>query len=191
MSTITKRLTVDQYEAMVENGILPETKRFELIEGRIVEKDMKEPVHCVTVQRTLRAVEPLLPPGWHAVKEEAVRIPSRRSEPEPDVSIVRGSIDDYTDRHPGATDIALVVEVTRTTAAKDRRLARVYGAGGIPVCWIVNVPRRRLEVYSNPAPGAPGYPAPVWLGESESVDLIIDGQTVGRIAVADLLPRRP
>jgi hypothetical protein len=30
----------------------------------------------------------------------------------------------------------------------------------------------------------------VWLGESESVDLVIDGQVVGQIAVADLLPRR-
>ena len=43
MSTITKRLTVDQYDQMVENGILPETNRFELINGRIVEKDVKNP----------------------------------------------------------------------------------------------------------------------------------------------------
>ena len=42
MSTITKRLTVDQYDQMVENGILPETNRFELIKGRIVEKDDEE-----------------------------------------------------------------------------------------------------------------------------------------------------
>ena len=63
-----------------------------------------------------------------------------------------------------------------------------YGAAGIPVYWIVNIPNRQLEVYPNPAGGV--YPAPVWLGESESVDLIIDGQAVGRIAVADLLPRR-
>ena len=190
MSTITKRLTVDQYEAMVENGILPETNRFELLNGRIVEKDVKQPAHCTATARTRRALEHLIPPGWHVRQEDPVRIPSRRSEPEPDVSVVRGSIDDYTDHHPGAADVALVVEVTRTTAAKDRRLARVYGAGGIPVYWIVNVPRRRLEVYSNPAPGVPGYPAPVWLGESESVDLVIDGQVVGQIAVADLLPRR-
>ena len=151
----------------------------------------KGPLHLVAVQRTLHAIEPLLPPGWHAVKEEAVRIPNRGgSEPEPDVSIVRGSIDDYTDHHPGAADVALVVEVTRTTAAKDRRLARVYGASGIPVYWIVNVPRRGSRCTPNPAPSAPGYPAPVWLGESESVDLIVDGQVVGQIAVADLLPRR-
>ena len=33
MSTITKRLSVDQYDQMVEHGILPETNRFELIKG--------------------------------------------------------------------------------------------------------------------------------------------------------------
>jgi Uma2 family endonuclease len=187
VSIITKRLTVDQYEAMVENGILPETNRFELINGRIREKDMKGPLHRVAVQRTLQAIVPLLPAGWHAAKEEAVRIPNRRSEPEPDVSVVRGSIDDYTDHHPEAADVALVVEVTRTSAAKDRKLARVYGPAGIPVYWIVNVPKRRLEVYSNPAGGV--YAAPVWLGESDTVELVIVGVTVGRIAVADLLPR--
>ncbi len=187
MSTTTKRLAVDQYEVMVENGILPETNRFELIEGRIVEKDRKEPVLCVTVQRTLRAVERVLPPGWHARKEDPVRIPNRRSEPEPDVSVVRGSIDDYTSRHPGAADVALVVEVTRTTAAEDRRLARVYGPGGIPAYWIVNFPRRQLEVYTDPDP-AGAYRSRLDYRPGDDVPVVIDGREVGRIAVADLLP---
>ena len=38
MSTITKRLSVEQYEAMIENGILRESNRFELIEGKLVER---------------------------------------------------------------------------------------------------------------------------------------------------------
>jgi Uma2 family endonuclease len=189
MSTIAKRLTVDQYDQMVENGILPETNRFELIYGRIVEKDMKDPAHRVATLSTAEAIRRLLPPGWHVANEQPVRIPRRRSEPEPDVSVVRGSIGDYTDHHPGPADITLVVEVTRTTAAKDRKLARVYGGGNIPVYWIVNIPARQLEVYSNPAGGL--YPPPTILGETESVDLIIAGTVVGRIAVADLLPRRP
>ena len=189
MSTIAKRprLSVAVYDRMVEHGILPETNCLELINGRIVEKEMKDPAHRVATRRTLRAVERLLPPGWYVSKEDPVRIPNRRSEPEPDVSVVKGSIDDYTDRHPGPADVALIVEVTRTSAATDRKLARVYGAGGIPEYWIVNVPKRRLEVYSSPIGGA--YPAPRVLGEGESVDLIIGGQIVGAIAVADLLPR--
>jgi Uma2 family endonuclease len=188
MSTVAKRLSVAQYEQMIANGILPETNRFELIEGRIVEKDVKGPSHPTTVRRTMRAVERLLPAGWHVRKEDPVRIPKRRSEPEPDLAVVRGDDDAYEEDHPGPGDIALVVEVTRTTAATDRALARTYGGGGTPHYWIINIRRRQLEVYSNPVGGA--YPAPTILGETESVDLILDGQVVGRIAVADLLPKR-
>ena len=187
MSTgIKRRLSVDQYEQMVKHGILPETNRFELINGRIVEKDVKQPPHCVATSLTHDTIGQLRPAGWHIRQEAPVRIPNRRSEPKPDLSVVRGVVRDYAARHPDPADIALVVEVTRTTAAKDRGLARrVYGPGGIPVCWIVNVPRRRLEVYSNPTAG--GYPPPQILGESEAVELVIGGQVLGRIAVADLL----
>jgi Uma2 family endonuclease len=188
VSTITKRLSVDQYDQMVEYGILPETNRFELINGKIVEKDVKRPPHVTATAFTRQAVERLLPSGWHVRQEAPVRIPNRRSEPEPDLSVVRGGIKDYVTRHPEPPDVALVVEVTRTTASKDRALARVYGPAGIPVYWIVNIPRRRLEVY----PGAPGvagaYPKPTILDESASVELVIDGQPLGLIAVADLLP---
>ncbi len=186
MSTITKRLTVDQYDQMVENGILPETNRFELINGRLVEKDVKNPAHSIATECARRSIERLLPPGWCTRQEQPVRIPNRRSEPEPDVSVVRGAVKDYVNRHPDPDDVALVVEVTRSSVAKDRALSRVYGRGGIPVYWIVNVPRRRLEVYEGPTGGA--YPAPTFLAETEWVELIVRGQVVGQIAVADLLP---
>src|SRR4051794_18907539 len=188
MRSQVRGLTVDQYERMVARGILPETNRFELIEGRIVEKDVKRPPHTSSVGKCQIAIGRLLPAGWHARKEDPVRIPGRRSEPEPDVSVARGGPDDYEGRHPGPGEVALAVEVSRTTVAKDRRLGPIYAAAGTPAFWILDVKRRRLEVYSGPAEGA--YPPPQVLGESESVELVIDGVVVGRIAVADLLPRR-
>ncbi len=76
--------------------------------------------------------------------------------------------------------------VTLEGVPRLRGRARVYGPGGIPVFWIVNIAGRQLEVYSAPIRGA--YPAPRILGETESVELIIQGQAVGQIAVRDLLP---
>jgi Uma2 family endonuclease len=190
MSTIAKLYTVDEYERMIESGALTETNRSELIEGEIVEKELKNPAHPTATRRTVKAIERLLPPGWHVRKEDPVRIPSRKSEPEPDVAVVRGDDDAYEDRHPGPDDVALVVEVTRSTVAKDRALAKTYGGGGVPVYWIVNLIDRQLEVYAA-GPAGGGYLAPKILGETDSVELVIDGQVVGRIAVADLLPRRP
>jgi hypothetical protein len=84
--------------------------------------------------------------GWDARKEEPVRIPNRRSEPEPDVSVVRGSVDDYATRHPDPEDVALVVEVTHSSLAKDRALARIDAGEGIPAYSIVNVPGRRRSI---------------------------------------------
>ncbi len=186
LSTIPKRLTVDLYDQMVEYGILPETNHLELIEGRIVEKARQTPRSCYSSESCREAVADLVPAGWHVRCGNPVCVPARDSETEPDVSVVRGRIRDYCDHHPGPDDVALVVEVVRWDVAEERRLAATYGGGGIPTYWIVNVAGRLLEVYANPAGGA--YPAPRILTETESVDLIIEGQVVGQIAVATLFP---
>ncbi len=188
MSTITQPITVEEYERMVEDGTLAEDSRVELIEGRLVEKMAKSNEHRTATQRAHRAIGRLLPAGWHVCKEDPVRIPGRNSEPEPDLSVVRGDIDDHADQPPGPGDIALIVEVARSSMADDRGLAVTYGSAGIPVYWIVNVDDRQLEVYCQPTGGA--YPAPAVLNETDKVDLVIDGQVIGQIAVADLLPKR-
>ena len=95
MSTITKRLSVDQYEAMIENGILPESNRWELINGKLVEKMTKGGRHSASSERSWRVLHGLVPAGWHVRIEKPIRIPDRDSEPEPDVSVARGKTADY------------------------------------------------------------------------------------------------
>lgn len=51
----------------------------------------------------------------------------------------------------------------------------------------MNIPRRQLEVYADPVNGT--YPTPTILKATEAVDLVIEGQVIGQIAVADLLPK--
>ncbi|MGC8639679.1 MAG: Uma2 family endonuclease [Isosphaeraceae bacterium] len=187
-TTTIKGLSVETYDKMVEKGILPESNRFELIEGRIVEKMTKEGPHCGSSERSWRLIDALLPPGWHVRIEKPVRIPSRKSEPEPDVSVARGSHKDYDDRHPGPGDVALVVEITDSSLRKDRRLARVYAAAAIPAYWIIDVRRRCVERFAGPDEGE--YRSHEILGEGDSIDLVIEGRVLGQIAVADLLPEK-
>jgi len=181
------RLTVDQYEAMVDAGIFTKHDRLELIEGLLVAKMTKKPDHSVGSEKCRRRIDRALPPGWHTRQEQPIRIPERESEPEPDIAVARGEVEDYETRHPGPADIALVVEVARSSVAADRAMTRTYGGCGIPVYWIVNVADRQLEVYAGPTEGA--YPEPTILPESATVELIIAGDIVARIPVADLLPR--
>jgi len=180
------RLSVAKYEAMVASGAFTKQDRFELIEGTLVEKMTKNPPHSVALVLCQGAIDQALPPGWHTRPEQPVSIPSRDSEPEPDVAVVWGQVRAYLDHHPGPADVALIVEIADSSLDDDRAMAATYGGGGIPAYWIVNVAGRQLEVYGNPVGGA--YPAPRNLGEADSVDLVIDGLVVGTIAVADLFP---
>src|SRR5262245_10171813 len=181
------RLSVEKYEAMVASGVFTKRDRLELIEGMLVEKMTKGRRHSVASVNSRLAIERVLPEGWHVEVENPVRIPTRRSMPEPDISVVRGVADDYQDLDPGPPDVALVVEVSDSSLEDDRAMAQTYGGGGIPVYWLVDLVNRRLQVSAHPVERV--YPHPTILGETEAVELILGGQAVARIAVADLLPR--
>src|SRR4051794_36567951 len=171
------RFTVERYEDLIKREVFTKRDRLELIEGVLVAKMTKGTHHSTGVTKCWRMIDRAVPPGWHVRVETPVRLPTQSSMPEPDVSVARGDIDDYADRNPDPADIALVVEVSDSSLEEDRAMAPIYGGGGIPAFWIVNVADRQLEVYSSPTGGA--YQARTILGETESVDLIIDGQVVG------------
>ena len=181
------RLSVDQYEAMVDSGVFTKRDRFTLINGFLVAKVPKSPRHTYIAKNLARKLQRLVPSGWDVRIEDAVRL--AESKPEPDVSIARGDIEDYADRDPGPADLALVVEVAASSLSEDRQMANVYGPAGVPVYWIVNLKAREIEVYSLlKRRGASGYGKPRVFKAGQSVPLVIEGVEVGRIAVADILP---
>jgi Putative restriction endonuclease len=184
------RMTVEQYEAMVASGAFNARDRFHLINGYLVAKLTQNPPHVVADELCGGELVRLLPPGWHVLAGKPIRLPARDSEPEPDRCIMRGSIRDFEDRHPGPDDIALVIEVADSSLQDDRAMASaVYGSAGIPVSWIVNLVDRQIEVHTDPAPQ--GYRRRADFPEGLAVAVVIDGQHVGQVAVADILPRRP
>jgi Uma2 family endonuclease len=176
------RFTVDEYERMAE---VLDGCRVELIDGYLVKKMPKKPPHVWAVRCIVEAMPSLLPPGWTWWKEDPVRIPAF-DEPEPDVAVLRGAAEDYRDRIPDASDVALLVEVAETTLARDRgqKLA-AYARSGIAVYWIVNLVDRQVEVYTGPGPD--GYSSRVDFTAGQHVPVVIDGVEVGRIAVSDML----
>jgi Uma2 family endonuclease len=186
VSTITRLMTVDEYEAKVASGEIPEDSRVELIDGRLVRKVTKNTAHSFSVCAVHDSLTALVPVGYSVRQECPVRIPPL-SEPEPDASVVQGTRARYKKRHPGPVEIALIVEVADSSLADDRALVVTYGAAGIPVCWIVNLRDGQVEVYTDPDP-AGGYRSRVDYQPGQDVPVVIDGQEVGRIAVADLLP---
>jgi Uma2 family endonuclease len=179
------RMTVDEYERMA--GVLNDP-RVELIDGYLVRKTGKKPPRAWAVGNILEAIVALLPNGWTWRKEDPVRIPEF-DEPEPDVTVVRGSRDDYRDRHPEAGDVTIIVEVSESTLDRDRgKKLLAYAKGGVATYWIVNLVDGQLEVYTRPDPD--GYQSSQILKPGQDVSVVIDGVEVGRIAVSDILPYR-
>jgi Uma2 family endonuclease len=181
------RLTVGQYEAMVDSGVFTKRDQFTLINGFLVAKVPKSPRHTFVAKNLARNLQRLVPSGWDIRIEDAVRLAG--SKPEPDISIARGEIEDYADRDPGPADLAMVVEVAASTIAEDRQMATVYGPAGIPVYWIVNLKARQVEVYTLlKRRGNSGYGKPRVLKAGQSAPVVVEGKVVGRLAVTDILP---
>ena len=83
MSAIGKRLTVDQYDLMVTNGILPEVNYLELVEGKIVEKCRMTPLSACAAGKCAEVLRGLVPAGWYVRECGPVRIPSATASPSP------------------------------------------------------------------------------------------------------------
>jgi Uma2 family endonuclease len=179
------RLTVEKYHEMIQSSILTEDDPIELLEGWLVTKMSKNRPHSISTQRTREALARIVPSGWYVDDQEPIT--TADSEPEPDVLVVRGSREDYPDRHPSPEDIALVIEVADATLQRDRTLKlRVYANARITAYWILNLPERQVEAYANPSEAA--YRQRIVYRESDTVPVIIGSQEVGRIPVRDLLP---
>ncbi len=183
------QFSVAQYHALLQQGILKDEDRVELLEGYLVKKMGKNPPHATGVRLLRRLLGRLLPVGWFLDSENPVT--TTESEPEPDIAVVRGTEEQYSARHPTPAEVGLLVEVADTTLPTDRGLKlRLYARAGIPVYWIVNLIDRQVEVYTDPTGAAaePTYRNQQDFGPDATLPIVLDGQEVGRLAVRDLLP---
>jgi len=183
------RLRIDQYHQMARLGILTDDDPVELLEGWLVAKMSKNPPRRLSTQLTREALVRLLPSNWHVNDQEPITTDD--SEPEPDVSLVRGERRQYLDRHPAPHEVAVAIEVADTTLQRDRiSKKRIYARAAIPVYWIINLTERQIEVYSVPSGNAeePDYQQRHDYRAADSVPLIIEGREIGRVPVGELLP---
>ncbi len=184
-----RRITVDEYERIIQAAALDDPDRVELIDGYLVDKMGKSAEHGYATKKTLKALEPLLLDGWTWRSEQPVRIPDH-DEPEPDITVVRGTDEDYEHRLPGPNDVSLLIEISLATLDRDRNeKLPAYARAGIRVYWIINLVDRQIEVYTEPGPVA--YGSRVDFRRGQTVPVVIDGQLLGEVAVNAILPSTP
>lgn len=156
MSTIA-RLTLNEYDRMIERAVFEHDRRIELIHGELREMSPIGDPHRDAVNT--------LTNEWFAAQSTAhfranvtvqiqspIRLPLQTSSPHPDMSwIAKRSAGAVTG---GADEVLLVIEVADTSLDDDRgEKAELYAEAEIPDYWIVNLPDRCVEVHRNPSAG--------------------------------------
>ncbi len=144
-----RRWTREEYDRMIDAGILTTQDKVQLIEGEIVAMTPQNSPHATTVSLAYQILRGAAS-DQHCVRSQLPLALGSDSEPEPDLAVVTGTPNDYWKAHP--TTALLVIEVADSSLALDRKeKARVYARAGIPEYWIINVEERCIEVHRNPA----------------------------------------
>jgi Uma2 family endonuclease len=176
LSLAHKRLfTVEEYYRMAEAGILTEDDRVELLEGEITAMSPLGSRHAGCVNRLSNSLFEALHGRALVAVQNPIRL-SPRSEPQPDLTLLRPRADSYASAHPGPEDVLLLVEVAESSAGYDRDTKLpLYARSGISECWLVDLEARRVEIHREPAPD--GY---------RDVQRLVAGQSLTCLALPGL-----
>ena len=138
------RISVPSYHHLAELGMLGTD--VELLDGFIIKKMPKSPLHPLIVRRLFDLLTALLPAGFTVNKEDPLT--TATSEPEPDITVVRGRSEDYAQRHPATAE--LVIEVAVNSEEIDFRKAAIYAEGGVKEYWVVEPVAKKITVFRSP-----------------------------------------
>ena len=150
------RLTLDDYHRLGKAGVLGEADRVELLEGQLVDMSPIGPRHALAVD-ALNELLITAVAGQAAVRVQNPIVLDDRSEPQPDIALVRRPWQGYPTAHPQALDIHLLVEVADTSLETDRGAKlELYARAGIREFWLVDLTTDEVLVYRNPDGGRYG-----------------------------------
>jgi Uma2 family endonuclease len=169
------RFTAADYHRMGEAGIFHEDDRVELIEGVILRMSPIGDRHAGRVIVLNDLFSTRLAGRALVSVQNPLRL-TERSEPEPDLVIMRRPKDAQSVRAPHPHDVLLLIEVADTTLAFDRDTkVPLYAAAGIPEVWLLDLQGDRLRVYREPHEG-----------EYRSITVLTRGDSITPLAFADL-----
>ncbi len=151
----------DELQRMVAAGFF-QHERVELLRGVLVQMSPQNEPHAAAIQMLNRILVPALL-GRADVRVQLPFAASDDSMPEPDLALVEPRY--FGDHHPGQA--FLIIEVADSSLELDRGdKARLYAESGVPEYWVVSIPDRIVEVFSEPSRGAYLRTTPYRLGET-------------------------
>ena len=160
--------TVDEYYQMAKTGILQPDEKVELIAGQIIRNMTPQgSFHAAAITRTNRLFNKPTQPRFLVRSQLPIQL-DNRSEPDPDVALVKSDRLDYDDRHQKAEDVYLIIEIADSTLKTDLTLKKqVYAEANIADYWVLDLTKRQLYVYRQPT--EEGYQQEQILSEQENI----------------------
>jgi len=147
VQALVTRMSVADYHKLGELGLLPE--KIELIDGVLINKMPKSPKHAYVIDFLTTLFRKIFLANYVVRSEQPIS--TQESEPEPDISVIYGVLNDYKLSHP--TTARLVVEVSLTTYDLDFQKQFIYADALVAEYWLINLKELEVEVYKNPASG--------------------------------------
>lgn len=179
-----RRLSVTEYDQMIEVGIFGTNDRVELLEGVLIEMSPKSFLHAAANEDAADFFKALLGRKSIVRSQNPIRLDDF-SEPEPDIVLLKPPKHKYYERHPTPDDVQMIMEIADSSLRKDRHLKNLsYAKAGIKQYLILNVKTREIEDYREP--DADGYRFKKVYTAEESFQLVAFPKL--DINVLDLLP---
>ena len=180
-----KRWSVEEYHRMAESGLLAECDRTELLAGQIILMIAKGTPHVTALRLLATALDKQLANQPFFVSTQDPIQLDNYSEPEPDLTIVKGDFLDYAAHHPTPSDICLIVEVADSTIKQDCEVKdKLYAQAGIIDYWVLDLPHRQLHIFRNPT--AMGYTSHLILTQDQQISPLAFPDIV--LSLESLLP---
>lgn len=192
---ILRKWTTDEYRRAIVAGSLEEDPAFELLDGFIVRKDRakagENPItigdrHRIVVTRLVQLASSFAPHGCFLQSQQPITLPPD-GEPEPDASIIRGTVEDFSHRPPGAMDVTCVIEVADSSLVRDMGTKlRMYARAGIVQYVVVDLVNNLVHDHRRPT--GESYAAVIPLGRGSTVQLSSAGAESVSVPTDRLLP---
>jgi len=146
--------TREGYHALARAGILREDDRVELIDGKIIDMMPISPWHASSSTRLNYALHRYYGERALVTAKHPVGL-GDRSEPQPDITVLRRRADYYASAHPEPKDVILLIEISDSTVNYDLNKKRdLYASHNIPEFWVVDGQRHCVHVFRRPENGA-------------------------------------
>ena len=145
------QFTVEQFQLMSERGVFVDSDRYELINGEIIAMSPIGLKHAVYVGRLTNNLVIKLGIRVIVWSQNPIDL-ANKSQPQPDIAVLKYRDDFYEEALPTPADILLIIEVADSSLEYDRDVkSKLYGVAGIPQMWLFDVNTKTITGFSQPS----------------------------------------